>query len=200
MPRLHSLLHALKRFTGAPENAGTSFESRPAAPDESCVTTPISVVIANCRGPEATARCLAAVLAQRFDPQAFEVIVVDDTASDEVRAMVHALAPVSGAPAVRYLRVEGAGPVAARNHGWRAATGAIVAFSDDRSLPDPDWLAGGERAMRAGHLALGGSVCVPASRHGAIAAQLGELQGASAFVRRDALERVGGFDERCATV
>jgi len=218
--RMQALLQAFKRFTGTPGMAdAASFEAQdedvmgapiegrednairdqPAALDDPCPTTPISVVVANCRGPEATARCLAAVLAQRFDAHSFEVIIVDATASDDVRALVEALTPVGGAPAVRYLRAEDGGRVAGRNDGWRAATGAVIAYTDDRSMPDPDWLAGGERAMRAGHVALGGSVCVPASKQ-PTAAQLAELLTASAFLRRDTLERVGGFDERCVTV
>jgi GT2 family glycosyltransferase len=222
IPRLQALLQAFKRFTGAPGSADASFEAHDdpmmpteyglpdsdsdapgqsaAAQNDARAATPISVIIANCRGPESTVRCLAAVLAQRFDPVAFEVVIVDDSADDQVRAMVEALAPVGGAPAVRYLRSDGGGPIAARNHGWRAATGELIAFADDRSLPDPAWLAGGERAMRAGHLALGGSVCVPASRKHAMAVELQKLHATSAFVRRDALDRIGGFDERLATL
>src|SRR5437868_5684485 len=34
-----------------------------------------------------------------------------------------------------------AGPAAARNAGWRAARGAVIAFTDDDTIPDPGWLA-----------------------------------------------------------
>jgi GT2 family glycosyltransferase len=218
LPALHSLLHAFRRFAGVSSTTGSTHDARdelsaatlehssddpadarPSA-HAAAVTTPISVVIAGCRGPQAVACCLAAVLAQRFDATSFEVIVVDDAASDEVREVVAALTPVGGAPAVRYRRVASGGAVAARNQGWREAAGVVVAFTDDRRLPDPDWLAGGERAMRAGHLALGSSVCVPASRRRAAGRALQRLQSGSAFVRREVLERVGGFDERCAMV
>jgi len=214
-PRLHSLLQAFKRFAGAPGGAsldrprttpsrapgGAAGRSDPEPAHDghdAVVTTPISVVVANCSRPESIARCLAAVLAQRFDPQSFEVIVVDDSGRDDVSEMVDALTPVCGRPVVRYLRVD-AGGVSARNLGWRAAKGVLIAFTDEKSLPDPEWLASGERAMRGGHQALGGSLCVPASKQ-PTAAQLGELQSTSAFVRREMLEHVGGFDERCATV
>ena len=54
-----------------------------------------------------------------------------------------ALAPTGAdAPALRYLRpAEGRGPAAARNCGWHAARGALIAFTDDDTVPDRDWLA-----------------------------------------------------------
>ena len=55
------------------------------APDRTAEIAPesadgprISVVIPTCRRPQLLCKCLAAVFAQRLDPHAFEVIVVDD--------------------------------------------------------------------------------------------------------------------------
>jgi glycosyltransferase involved in cell wall biosynthesis len=64
----------------------------------------VSVVIPTYRRPALLSRCLAAVLAQRLDARAFEVIVVDDGQTDDTRAAVEALAPAGGVPLVRYLR------------------------------------------------------------------------------------------------
>ena len=47
----------------------------------------ISVVVPTCRRPELLERCLAALVAQDFDPAAYEIIVADDAASDETRAI-----------------------------------------------------------------------------------------------------------------
>ena len=55
----------------------------------------VSVVIPTYRRPELIARCLAAVLAQRLEPAAFEVIVVDDGHDEATRAAVSALAPAA---------------------------------------------------------------------------------------------------------
>ena len=35
------------------------------------------------------------------------------------------------------------GPAGGRNRGWRAARGAVIAFTDDDCCPAPDWLAAG---------------------------------------------------------
>ena len=47
-----------------------------------------SVVVPTFRRPESLSRCLAALCVQDFDPAAYEVIVVDDAASDEARRVV----------------------------------------------------------------------------------------------------------------
>jgi glycosyltransferase involved in cell wall biosynthesis len=163
----------------------------------------VSVEIPTCRRPELLRRCLDAVLGQRFDRDAFEVIVVDDGHDDATRALVESMARAGDAPALRYLRpVDGRGPAVARNHGWRAARGALVAFTDDDTVPDRDWLAEGERAI-ASHVAVCGRIVVPPIHEPPTDHELmtrglesAEFVTANAFVRRDALEQVGGFDER----
>ncbi|HJV62151.1 MAG TPA: glycosyltransferase family A protein [Albitalea sp.] len=167
------------------------------------MTVRISVVIPTFHRPELLARCLGAVLAQRFDPGACEVIVVDDGHDEATREQVQAMAPAGGQPAVRYLRPgNGRGPAVARNAGWRAARGALVAFTDDDTVPDPNWLAEGEREMDS-RVAVCGRVVVPPldeppTDHELMTRGLAsaEFVTANAFVRRDALEQVGGFDER----
>jgi glycosyltransferase involved in cell wall biosynthesis len=166
-------------------------------------TPRLSVVIPTYRRPELLARCLAGVLAQTLDPQAFEVIVVDDGHTDDTRAVVEALQPAGQAPKVRYLRpADGRGPAVARNCGWRAARGQIVAFTDDDTVPDPGWLAAGERAMQGNVAAVCGRVRVPTgdppTDHELMTRGLetAEFVTANAFVRRSALEKIGGFDER----
>lgn len=164
----------------------------------------ISVVVPTFRRPALLARCLSALLAQDFEPEAYEIIVVDDGCTDGTRNIVEALRPRNPwAPKITYLRPKDAhGPAVARNLGWRAARGDIIAFTDDDTVPAPDWLQRGEAAMKPGLAALCGRVKVPVNQpptdHELMTKGLesAEFVTANAFVRREALELVGGFDER----
>jgi len=77
--------------------------------------------------------CLRALQGQET-PVAFEVVVVDDG------SVVPVDPGPSGAVPVRVLRTAGLGPGAARNVGIREATGAVVAFCDDDTVPAADWV------------------------------------------------------------
>lgn len=164
----------------------------------------LSVVMATCRRPALLRRCLDALLAQTLEPSRYEIIVVDDGRSDETEKLVGELAArTCGTPALRCLRtVSTRGPAAARNLGWRASEAAIIAFTDDDTVPDRDWLRAGLAAIGAGSDAVTGRVVVPLPErptdHGRMTGGLAsaEFVTANVFVRRDALLKVGGFDER----
>jgi glycosyltransferase involved in cell wall biosynthesis len=170
------------------------------------MTPRISVVIPTYRRPALLLRCLNAVLDQRIDPASFEVIVVDDGHDDDTQRVVTEIARDLGPhSSLRYLRpLVGRGPAVARNAGWRAAQGDLVAFTDDDAVPAPFWLSEGERAMRveAELVAVGGRVVVPMPQpptdHARMTEGLSsaEFVTANAFVWRWALDKVGGFDER----
>ena len=170
----------------------------------------LSVVIPTYRRVELLERCVNAVMAQAIDPQRFEIIVVDDGHDDVVLACVAASAAAAaarGGPCLRYLRPEhGRGPAVARNCGWRAARGEIVAFTDDDTLPEPGWLKEGEAALQRqpGWSALCGRIRVPLLHHErptdhermTRGLESSEFACANAFVRHEALVCIGGFDER----
>ena len=166
----------------------------------------ISVVVPTCRRPELLLRCVMGLMEQDIGPEAFEVLVVDDGHQAGVLNLVQALAAEPRAPLLRYLRPSaGRGPAVARNLGWRAARGDIVAFTDDNTLPVNSWLSSGEAALRgSGWAALGGRVMVPLKPDRAPTDHEKTTQGleraefvtANAFVRRHALQQVQGFDER----
>ncbi|TDE37066.1 glycosyltransferase family 2 protein [Antarcticimicrobium sediminis] len=92
----------------------------------------VSVVIVSRGRPDALRRCLLGVSQLRYDP--FEVVVVADAAG---RA---ALPGVPAAAHVKLIAFDAANISAARNAGIAAAAGAIVAFIDDDSVPEPTWL------------------------------------------------------------
>jgi glycosyltransferase involved in cell wall biosynthesis len=183
----------------------------------------VSVVIPTYRRPGLLVRCLSALLEQDIDPSRFEVIVADDAASEETRcqiARMHALARERRF-CLCYIPVTDAhGPAVARNVGWRAARGQIIAFTDDDCIPTPTWLRAGlaafglpcdqldsgntwddgETARRIDDLS--GRVVVPLcgaptdyQRNEARLADASFVT-ANSFYRRDALAAVGGFDER----
>lgn len=164
----------------------------------------VSVVVPTYRRPRLMQRCLRAIVAQTVPAANFEILVVDDGHCDETRAAVAEVAASRpDGPAIRYLRpTDGRGPAVARNTGWRAARGAIIAFTDDDTLPEPQWLEHGERALRPGVVAVAGRVRVPVgprpTDHERMTQGLefAEFVTANAFVRADALRRVDGFDER----
>ncbi len=121
----------------------------------------VSVVIPTYQRPALLRRCLTALLGQRYDPRAYEIIVADDGTEAETRAVVEAMAARSPA-AVHYIAVTGRhGPAAARNRGWQAARGEIIAFTDDDTVPAPDWLAAGVAALQDNVVGAWGRIVVP---------------------------------------
>ena len=174
----------------------------------------VSVVIPSHNRVRVVADALDSVLAQTHSD--FEVIVVDDGSTDDTRAVVSRY--VSRNPKrVVYLWQENAGAPAARNAGIRAATGDYVAFLDSDDLYLSRRLQVGVRALEAdgrfgasyvdqrtvdlhGNVLLqsrvdrfGGAVSgwiLPALLRGDL------IQTNTITIRRDVLDRVGGFDQQ----
>lgn len=91
----------------------------------------ISVVLPVFNMAESVGKTIELILSQSVSPD--EVIVVDDGSTDSSADVIRAYP-------VRYIYQKNAGPAAARNAGWKAARGAIVAFTDADCLPDKEWL------------------------------------------------------------
>ncbi len=162
----------------------------------------VSVVVPTCRRPDLLDRCLTALSMQEFDPADGEIIIADDARADSTRQQVDRWSACSPIP-VRYVTPDLAhGPAAARNAGWRAARGRIIAFTDDDCVPSAHWLAAGVKAINAGADAVVGRVVVPLPERptdyerDASGLETAQFVTANVFVRRSALEAVGGFDER----
>jgi glycosyltransferase involved in cell wall biosynthesis len=165
----------------------------------------VSVIVPTFHRPDLLGRCLAALVSQDFDPMAYEVIVADNAAAAPTRRLVEGWAERSR-PAVRYVAAAHArGPAAARNAGWHAARGEIVAFTDDDCVPAPGWLAAGVSALVEGVAGARGRIVVPLPdrptdyERNAAGLEKSEFATANCFYRRDALAAVGGFDERFTT-
>jgi glycosyltransferase involved in cell wall biosynthesis len=100
----------------------------------------ISVVVPTYRRPESLEACLAALSRQQRMPD--EVVVVARADDAPALAVVDAFG-ARGLP-VRTAQVPRPGLVAALNTGLDAATGDVVAITDDDAEPRPGWLARAE--------------------------------------------------------
>ena len=108
------------------------------------MATEFSVVIPTYNRLDVLPEVIQALAGQREAP-AFELIVVDDGSSDGTADWLKRLSP--GLP-VRVVTQPNRGPAAARNQGIDLATGRLVAFLGDDTVPAPDWLATHARAHR----------------------------------------------------
>jgi hypothetical protein len=193
-----------------PESAATPPDDEVAAPESargthdrtgpSTSTVAVSVVIPTHGRPHLLRRCLEAVLGQTYPPDQYEVVVVEDGGPGEAQAVVSGFQSARQLPRLHYLAVPQGGPGAARNAGWRQATGQIVAFTDDDTIPDSGWLWGGVEALARGADAVCGRTSVPLRKRPTDAeANTQGLERASfatcnVLMRRLWLERLGGFD------
>jgi len=166
------------------------------------MTVRVSVVIPTYKRPDLLGRVLTALSEQTLSADQYEVIVADDEPSRATEKLVRGWddrAPM----AVRYVPVLASqGPAGARNAGWRVAQGEIVAFTDDDTIPDPDWLRAGNEAFVDDVAGVWGRIVVPLPANptdyerDASRLEDGEFATANCFYRRDVLQSVGGFDER----
>lgn len=180
----------------------------------------VSVVVPTYRRPALLDRCLRALLAQDLAGHRFEVIVADDAACEETCCQIERwMLPMrQRGIGLRYVPVASAhGPASARNAGWRAARGEIIAFTDDDCIPAPNWLRMGLAAFELvtcnGKSSNGanctkrvdgacGRIAVPLparpTDYQRNAGQLAhaEFVTANCLYRRDALAAMDGFDER----
>lgn len=124
----------------------------------------VSVVIPTLGRPQLLDACLDALSRCAWHGAALEIVVVDDGPSERTRALVcgwTARMQRTGKN-LRYLASPGPrGPAAARNHGWRAARGRVIAFTDDDTQPAAGWLEQGMRAFAAGAQAAWGRIVMP---------------------------------------
>ncbi len=166
-----------------------------------------SIVVATRNRADRLTRLLAALDAQAVPPGGIETVVVDDGSTDSTLAVLEQ-------SDVRYVTGSQRGPGAARNAGWRAASGSIVLFTDDDCVPARDWAVEMVAALdrEPGLEGIGGAV--QPLHHGLVedfahverladhgrshAGTVRYLVTANAGFRRAALERVGGFDESFA--
>ncbi len=102
----------------------------------------ISVIIPHYRDFERLGICLDALMAQTMPRRDFEIVVADNASPEGPSAVEEAIA---GRARLVIVTEKGAGP--ARNGGFAAARGEILAFTDSDCKPEPGWLEAGVKAL-----------------------------------------------------
>jgi GT2 family glycosyltransferase len=171
----------------------------------------ISVAVATRDRPEGLRRCLEALLSDDVVPA--ELIVVDQSSDEAGRQVVGSLGR-DGVELV-YVHQAGSGLSRSRNEALRRATKPVVAVTDDDCVPAPGWVAtlGGALASTDPPAAVTGPILPlgpPAPELHPVSSRTGTERrefrgrdipwaagsGANVAVRREWLDRVGGYDER----
>ena len=179
----------------------------------------VSVVIPTVNRRDSVMRTVSTLLSQDFPVSDCEIIVVIDGAGD---GTAEALRSGEMKSRVRVLEFEqNRGPSAARNAGWRAATGELVVFLDDDMICTPGLLrahvAAHDRDLNGAIVGMG-AIFISPEHPPSLASELflrglgAEYQRHSNYleerwpenawsfantsVARALVERVGGFDER----
>jgi glycosyltransferase involved in cell wall biosynthesis len=164
-----------------------------------------SVVVCAYNGADTLEECLRSL--RNLDYPNYEVIVVDDGSTDRTPQIAARF------PEFRLIRQENRGLSAARNAGALAATGEIVAYTDCDCMADQTWLSYLVRSMIDQQVdAIGGPNLTPPSDNWTarcVAVSPGNpchvmindreaehVPGCNMAFTRDALLRLGGFDEQ----
>ncbi|TLZ88614.1 MAG: glycosyltransferase [Methanobacteriota archaeon] len=162
----------------------------------------ISVVVSTLNGAATIRDTLVGV--EQLDYPDYEVIVVNDGSTD-------ATPQIASEYQVRLITTKNQGLSAARNVGTQAATGEIVAFTDDDAYPEIHWLRFLALAFMEGkYVGVGGPNLAPPNDGwvaDAVANAPGgpnpvllsdtvaeHIPGCNMAFRKDALEAIGGFD------
>lgn len=173
-------------------------------------TVDIAVVAATCNRVDLVPKMMGALKRQTLDRDRFEVVLSDDGSSDGTLEVVEREA-LSGELNMHLLKGSGGGPARARNRALAKVAAPYVAFTDDDTVPAPNWLechlafmdahpelaGAGGRIRRVHDTTVGryidysGAMRHPVDTDGAIKF----LVTANAVYRTEWLRRVEGFNE-----
>jgi GT2 family glycosyltransferase len=162
----------------------------------------ISVVVCSFNGQRTIADCMEGLV--ELDYPNYEVIVVNDGSTD-------ATPMIASEYGFRVISTENRGLSNARNTGMEAASGEIVAYTDDDARPDPQWLKYVAWAfMHSTHVGIGGpniappgdgpiADCVANAPGGPLHVLLTDtiaehIPGCNMAFRKTALQAISGFD------
>ncbi|XDD41520.1 glycosyltransferase family 2 protein [Leptospira sp. WS60.C2] len=98
----------------------------------------ISVVIPTANRSLLLKRMLNSILNSEFS-QTYEIIIVDQSSDNLTKNMIQEY--FSKINNIYYIHSNKTGAACARNYGWRAARGDIIAFTDDDAWVDKNWMS-----------------------------------------------------------
>jgi GT2 family glycosyltransferase len=172
----------------------------------------VTVAVATLNRRDGLGRCVRAILTGRLVPA--ELVLVDQS-TDEATARLVAGAAWDAILPIRYIRQARRGLAASRNAAIAHASRPIVAFTDDDCVPDAQWLArivAGFGSAEHPDAVTGRVLPLGPERPGfyAVSTRASEVRatyrgralpwavgsGGNAAVKREWLERIGGFDDR----
>lgn len=99
----------------------------------------LTVIMPTYNRPDALERCLAAYQRQTLPQKHWDLLVVDDASSYDVRGLVQRFVP--RLPMRLEIAPKNAGQGQARNLGLQSATGETIVFTGDDIIPDANFLA-----------------------------------------------------------
>jgi glycosyltransferase involved in cell wall biosynthesis len=149
------------------------------------------------------------VLNQDFPKDQYELIIVDNASSDHTADVSKEI--ITRFPAVRYVLEPNVGLSNARNCGWQSARGEYVGYLDDDALAASEWLSVAHSIIQNKKPEMFGGPYYPYYLNEKPAwipdsfgsRSLGDfprelifecLSGGNMFVRRNVLERLGGYN------
>ena len=168
----------------------------------------VSVVVCSYNGAATLRGCLESL--QKLNYPDYEVILVDDGSKDSTQSIV------ADFPLVKNIVQPNRGLSVARNVGWQAASGEIIAYTDSDCMADADWLYFlVSSLLRDSYAAVGGPNLHPPAQ-GPVGAAVAACPGAPTHVLlsdteaehipgcnmaywRTVLAEIGGFDAEFRT-
>lgn len=170
------------------------------------MTPRVSVIIPTRNGAHRLPDLLAALERQTADPASFEILLVDDASTDDTADVVGRSGSAQLLRSEQHLGCAGASNLALVH-----ARGSIVAFTDDDTIPADDWIERGSALFPdGGPDVVGGHIELFTHDPPSVAEMVdlgkgyldqhamveeGYAATANAWVRREVIERVGGFRE-----
>jgi glycosyltransferase involved in cell wall biosynthesis len=173
------------------------------APDLSGALPTVTAIVPTFNRAASLAETLRALAAQDYPYDRYEIVVVDNSSTDNTEEVVELARRASPVP-IRYFRKENRGPAVSRNYAIARSTGEVLAFTDSDCQMPADWVRTGVANLREGVGFVAGPVLPvnhPDRIPGFFAHQIDHgredfiYATANVFYRRSIVEALGGFNE-----